>query len=95
MFKNSSSSFLNYKKLKLKPINKTLIISEDIQFNNKEEKKVGESSSDEESISSSQEENNSYDEKTIESLKKELAEQKRLNQEKENKISSLVKTNEK
>ena len=95
MFKNSSCGFINSKKLELKPINKIGIIKDDAKTNNQEEKKVGESSSDEESITSNIKENNSYNEKTIESLKKELAEQKKINQEKENKISSLVKANEK
>ena len=95
MFKNSSCGFINSKKLKLKPIDKIRIIKDDTKTNNQEEKKVGESSSDEESITSNEKENNSYNEKTIESLRKELAEQKKINQEKENKISSLVKANEK
>ena len=95
MFKNSSCGFINSKKLKLQPIDKIRIIKDDTKTNNQEEKKVGESSSDEESITSNEKENNSYNEKTIESLRKELAEEKRINQEKEDKILSLAKANEK
>ena len=95
MFKNSSCGFINSKKLKLKPIDKIRIIKDDTKTNNQEEKKVGESSSDEESITSNEKENNSYNEKTIESLRKELAEEKRINLEKEDKILSLAKANEK
>ena len=95
MFKNSSCGFINSKKLKLKPIDKIRIIKDDTKTNNQEEKKEGDSSSDEESITSNEKENNSYNEKTIESLRKELAEEKRINLEKEDKILSLAKANEK